>query len=232
MISFRILIIIAAVSAVLNVASHDQVECSERQVDMKDFLEVASGDAMEFEYVNCITDEMAEYVGIANKGDQIARFFLDGGYVVITEGKVEPIYNGEEEYKGVRLKLQDDYCWAYINGLTLYSHVDRVKLAIDHYKAENTLNSYIEEKEIEQVKGADYLWLMKGGYCPYSHQLKVYWAYYQQEKYEFYNLDEGDEVTKTNFDRFYQVTNAQKHEKKTIKIDADMMNKKVDIKVM
>ncbi len=234
MINPRILILVAALSAVLNVASHDQVECSEKvDINMEDFLQVASKDAVELEYLNCTTDEMAEYVGTASKGDQIARFFLEGGYVIVTEGEANPIYEREEEYRGVTLKLQDEYCWAYVNGLTLYSHVDRVKMAIDHYKTGNTLDSYVEEKGIEQFKGADYLWLMKGDYCPYSHQLKVYWAYHEQGEYKFYNLDEGDEqVTKTSFTSFNQVINAQKYDKKTIRVDAHMGSKKIDIEVM
>lgn len=223
----------AAVSAVLHVAAHDQVECAERQVTMEDFLETASKDAVEFEYINCTTDEMADYVGMANKGDQIARFFLDGGYVIITEGKANPIYEREEEYKGASLKLQDEYCWAYINGLTLYGQVDRVKKALDHYQSGYTLVSYVRENGIEQVKGADYLWLIKGGYCPFSHQLKVFWAYHEQGDYKFYRLDsEDNQVTQSRFDQFYQVINAEKHQEKTIKIDADMGSKKINIEVM
>lgn len=223
----------AAISAVLNVASQEQVECADQQIEMDDFLKVASGDAVEFEYINCTTDEMANYVAMAHKGDQFARFFLDGGYVIITEGKANPIYEGEEEYKGISLKLQNEYCWVYINGLTLYSHVDRIKKAIDHYRSGNTLDSYVKQNGIEEVKGADYLWMMKGGYCPYSHQLKVFWAYYEQGDYQFYSLDEGDDqVTKSSFDRFYQVINAEKYRKKTVKIDANMGSKKIDIEVM
>lgn len=233
MISPRILILVAALSAVLNVVSHDQVECTEQQVDLEDFLQIASTEAVEFEYLNCTTDEMAGYVGPANKGDQIARFFLDGGYVIIAEGKADPIYDRKEEYKGISLKLQDEYCWAYVNGLTLYGHMDRVKKAIDHHQSGNTLGSYIRESGIEQVKSADYLWLMKGGYCPYSHQLKVFWAYYEQGEYEFYRMDgDDDQVMENSFDHFHQVINAEKYRKKTMKIDAHMGNKKIDIEVM
>lgn len=95
------------------------------------------------------------------------------------------------------------------------------------------MDSYVKQNGIEEVKGADYLWMMKGGYCPYSHQLKVFWAYYEQGDYQFYSLDEGDDqVTKSSFDRFYQVINAEKYKKKTVKIDAYMGSKKIDIEVM
>ncbi|MFO7966252.1 MAG: hypothetical protein R6U44_01465 [Archaeoglobaceae archaeon] len=233
MINPKILIIVAALSAVLNVATQEQVESTPEQVEMEDFLEVASKDALEFEYFNCTTDEIADYVGMASKGDQIARFFLDGGYVIVTEGKANPLYNREEEYRGISLKLQDEYCWAEMNGLTLYGHVGRVKLAIDHYKTNNTLRYYVKENGIEQVNHADYLWLVKGGYCPFSHQLKALWAYYEKGDYEFYRLDgEDDRVTKKSFDQFYQVINAKKYRKNTMKIEADMGNKKMDIEVM
>lgn len=241
MINPKLLILVAAISTVLNVAAYNQVECTEQQVDMErvnmeNFLKVSSGDAVEFEYVNCTTDEMAEYIGIADKGDQIARFFLDDGYVLLTEGEVNPTYDREEEYRGIKIKLQNGYCWAYINGLTLYGHADRVKKAIDHYKSGNTLNSYVKENGIEQVKDADYVWLMKEGYCPYSHQLKVFWAHYEQGKYNFYRMDEegeeGDTIETRSFSSFHQVINAEKYRKKTIKIDANMGNKKVGIEVL
>lgn len=73
----------AAISAVLNVASQEQVECADQQIEMDDFLKVASGDAVEFEYINCTTDEMANYVAMAHKGDQFARFFLDSSWVEV-----------------------------------------------------------------------------------------------------------------------------------------------------
>lgn len=233
MINPRVLILVVAMSAALNVASQDQVECNEKQLDMQNFLNVASRDAVEFEYLNCTTDEMADYVGTANKGEQTARFFLDGGYVIITEGRVNPIYDQEEKYKDISLMLQGEYCWACINGLTLYGHVDRVKKAVDHYKSGNTLASYVKQNGMERVQDADYLWLVKGGYCPYSHQLKMFWAYYEQGKYEFYGVDKGEEqATKNSFDRFYQVINAKKYEKRTVKIDANLGNKKIDIEVV
>lgn len=221
---------VVAVSAVLYMASYEQVECSTQDLTVEDFLSVSSSNAVEFEYINCTTDDMVDYVKMASKGDQIARFFLDGGYIIIIEGNVEPIYNQEENYKGIELKLQDEYCWAYIDGMTLYGDLGRVKKAVDDYVSGETLYSPVEGKEvIDHMGKVDYMWLMNGGYC--TPEMRLSWAYYDQGAYRFFCLDEeGIHTTETDdFNQFPQKIGAGKYKKKKIKIDTDMATKEVNI---
>jgi|Deesub1362B_J571_1020462.scaffolds.fasta_scaffold00388_25 hypothetical protein len=234
MINSKFLIVLALVSIILNVASQEQVQCSENRPELHDFLNVTSIDATEFEYVNCTSQELINYVGIGEKDKQIARFFLDGDYVIVTEGNVDTLYDSEEEYMGVTLREMNGYCWVYYNGLTLYGPVATVKSAINDIQSKKTLYHSIKNEEVyKKFEDAEYLWIIRGR-CPYERDMKVYWAEYDGKSYDFYLDDEDGEIhiKQDSFDDFILNMNSEKYRKKKIKIRANMLTHDVTIDIV
>ncbi|HID42985.1 MAG TPA: hypothetical protein EYP30_04280 [Archaeoglobaceae archaeon] len=234
MINSRFIVILGVLSVILNVASHESVECAEKKPDLNDFLNVTSAKAIEFEYLNCTTQEMVNYVGIGEMNKQIARFFIDGKYVTIVEGSVETVYGRKEEYMGVALLISKNYSWAYINGLTIYGDVDAIKGVIEDIKSGENMLSYLEKESVlDDVGSADYLWVVKDRYCPYTSGLRIYWGVYNGSAYDFYMLDEDGvfHVTEEDFGNFMQSMNSEKYKNKKIKISANMLTHDVEIDV-
>jgi len=237
---YRLLVFLGLISLALNVISYNQVECAESSYDshppVESFLKLATLNAAEFEYLNCSNDEMLEYVGMGQLNQQIARVIIDGESVVITEGKIDPLYKEKEEFMGYDIKILNEYCWVYVEGLTLYGRVNAVKKVISDFKSKQTLYYYFEEKDInDDVLNADYIWVLKKNYCPYTNEVKIYWAKYDEDVYHFFKIEGEDEtkITEKEFERFFQVVNANsvEYQNKKIKIHANMMTDKITISV-
>jgi len=234
MINLRFIFILCTLSLILNIASHENVECAEKKPTLNDFLNVTPSNVIEFEYLNCTTQEMVNYVVIGEMNKQIARFFIDGKYVTVVEGSVETVYERTEKYMGITLLISKNYSWAYVNGLTIYGDVGAVKNTIKEIKSGESLLSYLEKEQIlYDIQDADYLWVVKGKYCPYASGLRVYWGVYNGNSYDFYMLDEDGEfhVTKKNFGDFIGSINSEKYKNKKIKISANMLTHDVEIDV-
>ncbi|AEA47994.1 hypothetical protein [Archaeoglobus veneficus] len=212
--------IVALASIALNSAAILQTECSQVEPTLEDFLSLADGRAVEFVYFNPSTEDISSYISSEFGVDSpFAFFMIDGRYVLLIGKKIEPPLAVEEEYRGVKLKILDDVCWAEFNGITIYGRVENVKRTIDSYYREETMYEYlVSEGFYESLNGSDYVRILKGNYCPFCSDFKIVKAKAVGDKYVVKIFSKGMWQSSV-LDSFLEVKMFEKHRKKTIVID-------------
>jgi len=190
-----------------------QTECMEYNPSFDDFLSLADSKAVEFTYFNPSTDDIRAYVMSEYGLDtQFAILRVGSDYVWLIAKKIDPPISKEETYRGIKIKVLNDVCWAYFNGITIYGKVEAVKGSIDAYYSGETLYNYLKDEGLyTSVKDCDYLKIMKGNYCPFCSSFKLIRAKVVGDKYIFKIYSGGK--WKTSVENSFSPIFVEKHRK-------------------